>query len=63
MAGSVGVLRAEGRPEGVYLTEGHRHGFTLKLTGYGEGSGLPEKVLRVIYRAVLGFRRIGGVKR
>ncbi len=63
MAGGVGVFRAEGGTESVYLTESHRHGFPLKLPRYGEGGWLPEKVLRVIYRSVLGFGRIGGVKR
>ena len=59
----VGFFGAEGRSEGVNLSESLCHDFALKLTGHGKKSRLSEKVLGIINRSVLFFRRIFHVER
>ena len=48
MAGGVGVLRAERRPEGVDVGERQGGGLGVELAGDGEVRGLAEEVLRVV---------------
>ena len=61
VAGGVGVLGAEGRPEGVDVAESHRHRLRLHLAGDGEVGLPPEEVLAVVDFAVLGAGRVLGV--
>ena len=52
MAGSVGMLSAEGRTEGIDLAEAGGQSFGFKLAGHGEAGGLAEEV---ILEEVAGF--------
>ena len=43
MAGGVGIFRAEGRPEGVYVSERKSIGFRIQLPAYRKVGRLAEK--------------------
>ena len=58
MAAGVGILGAEGGPEGVDLGEGTGVGFDVELTGHGQEGLLAEEVLVVIDLASVGARQV-----
>ena len=54
MAGSVGVLGAEGRAEGVHIGQGQGEYLGLQLAADGQEGGLAEEIRVVIHGAFLG---------
>ena len=63
MAGGIGILRAEGRSEGVNIAERQRENLRLQLSGYGQAGLFAKKVLAVVDLAVLGSRQIFEIQR
>ena len=66
MTRGVGILRAEGRAEGVDLGKRHAIGFDVELTGNGKECFAPKKIFRVIHfafvRAIVDARQIHHVE-
>ena len=58
MAGGVGILRAEGGAESIYILECKSIGLYIQLSAYGKVYRFAEEVLGVIYFSVLGLRHI-----
>ena len=62
MALGVGILRPEGRAEGVHIAEGHGEVLGVQLAGDRQVGGLAEEVLGEVDGAVLVAGRILGVQ-
>ena len=63
MARRIGILRAECRSEGIYITECHAVRLHVELTADRQIDGLSEEVPAVIHRAVLTSRHIVHIQR
>ena len=44
----VGILGTERRTEGIDISEGHREGFHMELSGYGQRGMLAEEVFGIL---------------
>ena len=59
----VGILRTEGRPECIDITECLRIRLSVQLTAHGKACLLPEEILAVIHAALLRLRRFLHIQR
>ena len=62
VTGGIGILRAEGRPEGIDIAEGLGICLAVELSAYRQVRLLAEEILAVIYIALLVQRRILGIQ-
>ncbi len=58
VTGGVGLLRAEGGSESIYVAEREREGLHVQLTADGQVDGLSEEILAVIDRSVFRHRKL-----